>query len=183
MGCWLCLLQAGLPGLDESQTRCCRKDEREVAMRTIRVSAKAIIIQEGKLLVTRNVDDFGVFYLLPGGGQRPGEPLPDALKRECREELGVDVEVGAIALVRDYIGSNHEFAQWDGDVHQVELMFRCGLPEGQVPRTGAGPDRYQVSVEWLDLDDLDACRLYPNALKRYVQSPSAGHAEYMGDVN
>lgn len=51
-------------------------------MATIRVSAKAMIIQNGRLLVTKNVDDRGLFYVLPGGGQQPGEPLPLALKRE-----------------------------------------------------------------------------------------------------
>ncbi|MEW6229222.1 MAG: NUDIX domain-containing protein, partial [Bacillota bacterium] len=117
-------------------------------MRTIRVSAKAIIIQDGKLLATKNVDHWGVFYLLPGGGQEPGEPLPDALKRECKEEIGVEVQVGDLLFVRDYIASNHEFAEWDGDVHQLELMFSCTLLDGQVPRNGVQPDTRQVSVEW-----------------------------------
>lgn len=152
-------------------------------MATIRVSAKAIIIQDGKLLVTKNMDDQGVFYLLPGGGQQPGEPLPVALKRECREEISIEVEVGDLVLVRDYIGSNHEFARWDSDVHQLEVMFLCSLPEGQAPRNGAEPDSYQVSVEWLDMDCLDACRLYPKALKRYLKSPEARLPAYMGDVN
>ncbi|MDI7247915.1 MAG: NUDIX domain-containing protein [Bacillota bacterium] len=152
-------------------------------MAIIRVSAKAIIIRNGRLLATKNVDDRGVFYVLPGGGQQPGEPLPVALGRECKEEIGVEVEVGDLVLVRDYIGSNHEFARWDGDVHQVELMFLCSLPEGQIPRNGAEPDSYQVSVEWLDLDSLDAYRLYPKALKQYLGSSEARRPAYMGDVN
>lgn len=115
-------------------------------MATIRVSAKAIIIRNGRLLATKNVDDKGVFYVLPGGGQQPGEPLPVALRRECKEEIGVEVKVGDLVLVRDYIGSNHEFAQWDGDVHQVELMLLCSLPGNSGYRRYAGVEGTKLSI-------------------------------------
>jgi 8-oxo-dGTP diphosphatase len=36
---------------------------------TIRVANKAIIVREGRLLVTVNSGDFPTFYLCPGGGQ------------------------------------------------------------------------------------------------------------------
>jgi ADP-ribose pyrophosphatase YjhB (NUDIX family) len=73
-------------------------------MRPVRVAAKAVIVQGGRLLVTENVDADGRWYLLPGGGQEPGEALPETLRRECREEVGADVEVGELLYVRDYIG-------------------------------------------------------------------------------
>ena len=56
-------------------------------MKPIRNSAKAVIIQNEKILLTKNKDDFGFFYLFPGGGQDHGEELKDAVKRECLEEL------------------------------------------------------------------------------------------------
>ncbi|MDI6870845.1 MAG: NUDIX domain-containing protein [Bacillota bacterium] len=155
----------------------------------VRVSAKAIIIQDNRLLTTRNVDREGEFYLLPGGGQEPGESLPAALQRECREEIGVEVEVGELLFVRDYIGRNHEFAALDADVHQVELMFACTLPAGQVPRPGTDPDArqaglwHQVGVEWLDLDRLEEYRLYPRALLRALRLPAHRRPIYLGDVS
>src|SRR4051812_888206 len=101
----------------------------------VRVAAKAIIMREGRLLVTRNVDAEGTFFLLPGGGQEHGESLPEALRREVLEEVGVPVEVNDLVLVRDYIARNHEFAQ-EGEVHQLELCFRCTLLGDTLPANG-----------------------------------------------
>nr|WP_317851925.1 NUDIX domain-containing protein [Planococcus sp. 4-30] len=54
----------------------------------IRNSAKAVILKDSKVLLTKNVDDEGFFYLFPGGGQDHGETLPETVKRECLEEIG-----------------------------------------------------------------------------------------------
>jgi 8-oxo-dGTP diphosphatase len=54
----------------------------------------AVIEQQGRLLVIRRAPDIlaGGNWCFPGGGVEPGEPLPDAIVREVREELGVPVE-------------------------------------------------------------------------------------------
>jgi 8-oxo-dGTP diphosphatase len=44
----------------------------------IRNSAKAIIIQNGKVLLTINLGKDGYFYMFPGGGQEHGETLHQA---------------------------------------------------------------------------------------------------------
>ena len=64
----------------------------------MRNSVKAFIVKEEKLLTIKGIDDRGDFYLLPGGGQRPGETMIQALQRECREEINCQVEVGDIQL-------------------------------------------------------------------------------------
>ena len=149
-------------------------------MKPIRVAAKAVIVQDGKLLVTKHVDREGPWYLLPGGGQEAGEPVHETLRRECREEIGV--EVRELLYVRDYIG-HHEFAEHDGDEHTVELMFACAMHAGQVPRNGPNPDNSQVGVAWLALGDLDTYRLYPKALKHVLAAREQRGGVYLGDVN
>ncbi len=95
----------------------------------------------------------------------------------------MDVEVGELLCLREYIGRNHEFADHDADVHQTELMFACTIVCGQTPAVGTAPDGNQVGVEWLDLAQLDHYRLYPKVLKE-VLSPCAGARRiYLGDVN
>ena len=154
-------------------------------MKGIRTSAKAIIIEDGKILLTRNEDAQGAFYLLPGGGQRHGEPLSEAVVRECMEETGVLVSVGDLLLVRDYISDNHEFAEQDDDVHQVEFMFRCRIVDGDA-HSGETPDIWQTGVEWVEVSKLRDVRLYPAALAEPLQRIARGESPaicYLGDIN
>ena len=157
-------------------------------MTHVRTAAKAIIIRDGRLLVTRNRNADGDWYALPGGGQSPGETLPDALIRECLEELGCRVRVGRLLFVRDYIGRNHEFADHDGGAHQVELMFECGLEPGEEPRRPTEPDSMQVGNARLDLSSLAEARIYPRELTAWLPVPDPAlrevpHSVYWGDVN
>lgn len=64
----------------------------------IRNSVKAIIIVDGKLLLTKNQDDEGYFYLCPGGGQEHGETFHKTLQRECLEEIGSSVQIESYNL-------------------------------------------------------------------------------------
>jgi len=148
----------------------------------MRYSIKGIIIQDERILVTKATDDFGDYYLLPGGGQEPGETMHEALQRECLEEIGTIVVIHDIRLVRDYIGKNHEFIH-DRRSHQVEMMFYCTLPEGAIPSMGKLPDNNQTSVEWLPLDKLSQYRLYPQTLRKVIANLEYNRQIYYGDIN
>jgi 8-oxo-dGTP diphosphatase len=121
----------------------------ESTVKSIRNSAKAIIIVNARLLTVKNPYADGFFYILPGGGQLPGEMLTSALQRECREGLSVDVDVGDLVCIREYIGSNHEFETDDADVHAIEFMFDCSLREGALVGVGELPDVLQVGFQWI----------------------------------
>ena len=152
-------------------------------MKPIRNSAKAVIVQDARLLVIRLEDQYGTAYVFPGGGQEKGEELKDAVARECLEEIGQAVNVGELLHIREYIGKNHEFAEWDADIHQVEFYFACSLidPEATVFE-GSNPDDHQVAVEWIALEDLSQIRLYPKTIgELLLQSDSS--SIYLGDLN
>ena len=55
----------------------------------------AIIVHEGKILGTqRGYGDFAGGWEFPGGKIEPGELPEDAVRRELKEELDLEVEVG-----------------------------------------------------------------------------------------
>jgi 8-oxo-dGTP diphosphatase len=153
-------------------------------VKPIRNSAKAIIIVDGHILATKNLDAEGVFYILPGGGQRPGETLTATLERECREELSVDISVAELVCIREYIGRDHEFAETDAEQHRIEFMFACYLKDGGVVGEGDRPDDNQVGTEWLPLDQIEAYRFYPKALRPILTEYGSGkHPVYLGNIN
>ncbi len=152
-------------------------------MNYIRNSAKAIIIKDNRVLLTKNIDDAGFFYLFPGGGQEFREELHETVVRECIEEVGCKIAVGELVFIREYISKNHEFAKWDTNLHQVEFYFGCSLlSEDETIRNGKIPDTNQVGVEWIPIINLCDIRLYPKELaakiKRNISKPV-----YLGDVN
>ena len=152
----------------------------------IRNSAKAIIIQGEKVLLTKNQDTDGYFYLFPGGGQEHGETIQQALIRECMEEVGQQVEIGELLHIREYIGKNHEYASADVDVHQVEYYFISKIvneTKGNIEPTN--PDSHQVEIEWVPINDLSEYRVYPKTLRKYIIKYLKGVKSpvYLGDIN
>lgn len=149
----------------------------------IRNSVKAIIIVDGNILLIKNQDDEGYFYLCPGGGQEHGETFPKTLQRECLEEIGSSVQIGELLFIREYIGKNHEHAAFDANVHQVEYYFHCQF-NGQVCQP-TNPDQHQIGTQWIPIEELHTYRFYPKAFIRPLQHFIQGQqtAIYLGDVN
>jgi len=153
-------------------------------MQPIRNSAKAIIISQGSLLVIAKRAQEGVYYILPGGGQHPGETLHQTLVRECIEEIGAQIMLGDLLFIREYIGRHHEFAAADSHIHQIEFLFACALREGETPRVGALPDEGQCDIAWLPVHELERSRLYPAVLRCLLKEGVAERGPvYLGDVN
>jgi len=84
-------------------------------------SVVAVIVDEADrvVLTRRAVHPFLDQWVMPGGKIALGEPMQVALRREVREEVGIDVVVGA--LVDTY---EHVTPGADND-HHVILYFRC----------------------------------------------------------
>jgi len=63
-----------------------------------RVAMKAVIVRDGKVLILREAKTYDEGtnigrYHMPGGRLDPGENFEDGLRREVREETGLEVEL------------------------------------------------------------------------------------------
>lgn len=112
---------------------------------------RAIIIKDEKLLTIKRSKKDLVYFVFPGGGVEQGEDLETAMKRECKEELGVDIEI-----IENFTSKRFD----RGDVEQLEHFYFCNIVFGGLG-TGDGPEYDTNSgyegirnIEWLPIDDL-----------------------------
>jgi mutator protein MutT len=114
----------------------------------IRVVA-AVVLDRGHVLLTRRLKGkhLAGYWEFPGGKVEPGEFLDQALRREMREELDAEGDVGAaVAVLR------HTYAE-RGEVELHFLRFR--LTGGPLRALGCAEWR------WVPLAELGTYRLPP----------------------
>src|SRR5688500_4214172 len=65
------------------------------------IVAAAVVMNEGRILLTRRMDGAHLagFWEFPGGKVEEGEDPEAAVVRECREECGIELEVGEVLEV------------------------------------------------------------------------------------
>ena len=122
---------------------------------------------------------------MPGGGQNLNENLHETLKRECLEELGAEVNITNLVLVREFIFNNHDFVLGYKDFHQMDLMFECDLLNYDTLHSTTEEDDYQIGFEWISVEDLDQYDLYPLEMRNKIKEIKNGLSNtiYIGDVN
>ncbi len=149
----------------------------------VRTATKAIIIENDHLLVVKHQND-QVYYTLPGGGQNHNEDLRTAMKRECMEELGAEVQVKDILMVRDYISDNHVRKKPPTGFHQIDIIFECELLSEVDLDQATEQDPNQVGTEWIPLPSLDQVPLFPRQIRTTIQDICAGRQIpiYQGDI-
>lgn len=135
-------------------------------MDNMRVSAKAVIVRNDAMLVVEFDDESGLHYNLPGGGIEFNESIHDGLRREVKEETGVEVEPDRLLLVYEYFPEKCEGRY--GSVRKLILFFRCRLSQGSEPTLPERPDPNQVAVRWIPLNELLDAPLLPNVGGRLV---------------
>ena len=123
-----------------------------------RNSAKAIVLNDGKILVNRCISRFGEYYALPGGGQRTGEMLGETVRRELLEETGYTVTPLRLAGIYERVSEGRR----DDNGHKIYFIFLCRLED--TPRQSpTETDRFQIGHDWVDVRDIQRRNLFPRA--------------------
>lgn len=112
-------------------------------MKTIEVVA-AVIFREGKVLCVQRRDNTREYISLkwefPGGKVEVGESREEALVREIREELSVNIEV-----LEFFMTVEHAYP----DFHLTMHVFKCVLNQGEITLNE------HVALKWLSVNELD----------------------------
>ncbi|MET7286954.1 NUDIX domain-containing protein [Streptomyces sp. NPDC005573] len=125
-----------------------------------RVSAYAVAVDDGRLLLARLSDASPVFapglWHLPGGGIDPGEQPTEALARELLEETGLELAAADLLDARTYA------VRRDGiDWSLTALFYAVELKAGALAVTEV--EGSTDAVAWIPLADLSESMLSPAA--------------------
>ena len=113
-------------------------------------TARAIIVDGRKVLVffrrrIRNGEEV-TYYSLPGGHLEIGETFEDAVIREVKEEMNIDVKI------IDYVGGKN-------DMNCEERFYHCEIIGGEIKFGGEELERCCDSnyyeIRWVDVDDIE----------------------------
>ena len=112
-------------------------------MKTIEVVA-AVIFREGKVLCVQRRDNTREYISLkwefPGGKVEVGESREEALVREIREELSLDIEVSEFSM-----SIEHTYP----DFHLTMHVFKCICDQSEITLNE------NIALNWLSVDELD----------------------------
>ena len=115
-------------------------------MKTIEVVA-AIIVRGGKVFATqRGYGEWKGWWEFPGGKMEDGESPVEALKREIREELDAEIEVGELL----------ETVEWDYPTFHLTMhCFICTLKSESLHLNE------HEAAEWLTHENLHSVKWLP----------------------
>lgn len=121
------------------------------------------------------------FWTPPGGGVEFGESLPEALRREVREETGVDVEIGEVRYALDFVRP---------PLHAVSFYIQCRAdrPALAAARLGSDPelgdDQILRRLRLVPFEELGSLVVYPEPFgDRLARDARAGFPDgtvYLG---
>jgi 8-oxo-dGTP diphosphatase len=116
----------------------------------VRVRVCGLLVDGEKLLLVNHAGiREGDWWAPPGGGLEFGETVHDALRREFREECGLEVAVGEFCFVCEHVNP---------PLHAVELFFRVTATGGAL-RRGSDPESNGKpmirEVRYYTFDDLE----------------------------
>lgn len=132
------------------------------------VRVAAVCIHDGHILLEGTGD--GGRWILPGGHGELLEPTHETVRREMREEFGVDVDVGRLLWVVENFFTNAGIR-----THQIGFIYEAFLPPDcdmlDTTRDIEGDDAGVPFIgRWFPLASLPDTWLLPSFLREALQS-------------
>lgn len=103
------------------------------------------LIQDGdKILLQNRIKEDWKGYTLPGGHVEPGESFVDAVKREMKEETGLDIQDPKLVGIKQFPFKDGE----KENCRYIVLLFKAEKFTGTVVSSAEG------QMEWIRYDQL-----------------------------
>jgi 8-oxo-dGTP diphosphatase len=113
------------------------------------VVTAAIIAKGNAILLTKRPQEKhnGGRWEFPGGKIEFGEEPRDCLKREIKEELGIDIEVGDIFDISSHV--------YDEKKHILLLAFHCAYLGGEIQKHDIADYAWVEDFSSYDITEAD----------------------------
>lgn len=128
----------------------------------MRIRAAAILIHNNSLALMERHRDGLHYFSFPGGGVDDGETPEQAVVRETREELGVDVRVARLVAEVWFRGDRQFFFL----VEQTGGTFGSGA--GEEFASGLDPARGSYEPVWMPLERVPVENVLPRPVAALV---------------
>lgn len=135
--------------------------------KVIRPVVLGIVRKDNKILVSEGYDKVKeeYFYRSLGGGIEFQENSKDALKREFKEELDIDIIVGK------FLGVSENIFVFDGKkAHEIVLLYEAEIKEEDYKEKYKIIDEDESYAIWMDIDKFvnKELKLYPEEVLEYL---------------
>ena len=134
----------------------------------IRPIVLGIVKKENKILVSEGYDKVKdeVFYRSIGGGVEFLENSKEALKREFKEELNIDINVG------EFLGISENIFIYNGkNAHELILFYDVDIKdEDYKEKYHIIDDNCETDAMWIDIDKFKnrELKIYPEQIFQYL---------------
>ena len=142
----------------------------QIGQRLFNYRVSAVFKCGDKILLHHGLDKD--HYTLPGGRVKEGESTVTALKREIKEEMGLDIE-----YVRPF-SFIENFFEMDGKLyHELlvthELKFKDeSIYNKKIIMPIEEEEKGKIEFVWYNVEDLDKIQFVPTKLKELIKNDS-----------
>ena len=122
-----------------------------------RIRSSAIILRKKKILLIHRRKNSAEYWVLPGGGIENGETAEEAVKREVKEETGLNAQKLTLKFWEKTAGG------------QQFPYFLCEVNNGNAILGGveaeANCEENNYHLEWIKFEDFNRLNFFPRKIK------------------